>query len=114
MGGTAPGANPFGGLGGLGGLGGGMGGMGGKNPRSCDVTLSDFFCTKSAFYSSFPHQLPFIFLTVYTVGMDPAAMAQMMNNPMMQQAMQQMMSNPAMLDQMAAMDPQMGKHIANS
>ena len=44
---------------------------------------------------------------------NPQQMMQMMQNPQMQQMMQQMMSNPQMLDQIAAMDPNMGRMLQN-
>jgi len=44
---------------------------------------------------------------------NPQQMMQMMQNPQMQQMMQQMLSNPQMLDQIAAMDPNMGRMLQN-
>eukprot|EP01038_Epipyxis_sp_PR26KG_P007254 gene7254-9890_t len=88
--------NPSGGLGdmgafgGLGGLGadpfgmGMMGGMGGSSP--------------------FGGGMP---------PVDPSQMAQMMQNPMVQQAMQQMMSDPNALQQMSMMNPQLGAALQN-
>ncbi len=47
------------------------------------------------------------------MGMDPQQMAAMMQNPAMQQMMQQMMADPHTLDQMAAMNPQLGAALQN-
>jgi len=44
---------------------------------------------------------------------DPAQMAQMMSDPMVQQMMAQMFADPTMLDQMAAMNPQLRVALQN-
>jgi ubiquilin len=46
-------------------------------------------------------------------GADPAMMNAMMQNPGMQEMMTRIMSDPAMLDQMAAMNPQLGAMLQN-
>lgn len=82
--GGAPGANPFAAMMGGGGMGGGMGGMGGMGNGMGGMG-----------------------------GMDPAQMATMMQNPMVQQMMQQMLQDPNAIQQMSAMNPQLGAALQN-